>query len=299
MDRFFVRQITTLDEAGQVLLPRRAALGWKPGTLDHVGSYAVCSTGLFAGELDGKVISCICVLKYCEEYAFISHWIVDKEFRGKGYGSAIWKYSLATLPGACICALDAEQDTTHIYSRYGFKSAWQIQHILIEVSKVNIKQLYARKNGCTIISASIVSFEALEKFDTSVHIYARSQFLKVWLFADNCYSYAALDNEKCVVGYAVVRSAYNTKDGWIIGPLFANDSHIARALYHEIVKKIAEIDSNTSIMVVVPYGQGCNSETLDVVNELSGVGGSKFVRMYKNGTPALSLHKIFGITHVG
>ena len=99
-------------------------------------------------------------------------------------------------------------------------------------------------------------------------------------------------------GYAVVRAAFKQEDGWRIGPIFANDSKIARNLYRVMIEKVAARDPNTSIAVDVPHGSGCNPEALDIAMvELSGETEVKLVRLYTKGVPPkMPLQKIFGVT---
>ena len=73
-DNFRVRQIGTADEAATIFTRRKIEVGWRPGALDQESYFAVDETGFFAGELDGKVVSCISVVKYSTEYAFIGQW---------------------------------------------------------------------------------------------------------------------------------------------------------------------------------------------------------------------------------
>ena len=60
---FKVRQVGSAEELATVFTTRQHQLQWRPGALDHVSYFAVDETGFYAGELDGKVISCINVVK--------------------------------------------------------------------------------------------------------------------------------------------------------------------------------------------------------------------------------------------
>ena len=65
-----MRRIKTAEETVTIFGPRKVELGWMPGALDDVNFFAADETGFFAGELDGKVISCISVVKYSDVYAY-------------------------------------------------------------------------------------------------------------------------------------------------------------------------------------------------------------------------------------
>ena len=100
-------------------------------------------------------------------------------------------------------------------------------------------------------------------------------------------------------GYAVVRTAFKKEDGWRIGPVFANDSKIARNLYGAMIEKVAAQDRTPSITVNIPYGSCCDQETLGIAVELSGSIELMITRMYTKGVPLeMPLKKKFGVTTV-
>ena len=41
--------------------------------------------------------------------------MVDKAYRGKGYGLATWNYSFRSVPEGCNCALGTLEEMTHKY----------------------------------------------------------------------------------------------------------------------------------------------------------------------------------------
>ena len=150
----------------------------------------------------------------------------------------------------------------------------------------------------TIEQATKVDFNKLCKYDTAVHVYPRQRFLEKWISAPNCPSYAAVNHERQIIGYAVVRSALINQEGWIIGPLFADNSQIARDLYRAVIEGVKAQGSGKCIMVYVPHGAGCHPESLSIaVRELAGVEVLQEIRMFTQGVPPnLPLAKIFAIT---
>ena len=88
---FKVRQICSAEEIAAVFIPRTVELGWKPGALDHVSFFSTDGSGFFAGEIVGKVINSLSVVKnYAEDYAFIGQYIVDN-------GLATWIFSFSSV----------------------------------------------------------------------------------------------------------------------------------------------------------------------------------------------------------
>ena len=291
---FKVRHICSAEEVAAVILPRAVEVRWKPGALDHVSFFPTDESGFYVGELDGKVISCISVVKYSKDYAFVGLYIVDKAYRGKGYGLTTWNYSFCSVPEGCNCALGAVEEMTQKYGRYGFKPEWRVRHTTLKVSKELLQSFVP--NEVVIKPAVQVPFKELLEYDTSVHVYARPSFLEKWISAPNCYSYAALNQEGQVAGYAVVWSLLK-KDGWKIGPVFANDSVIAKNLYRTMIDKVAAQDPTATLTVDIPYDSGFNPDGLDIAAELSGNIEMEMVRMYTKGVPPkMPLEKIFAET---
>ena len=119
---------------------------------------------------------------------------------------------------------------THKYECHGFKPEWRDRRTTFKVSQELLQRFVP--NEVVIKPAVQVPFKELLEYDTSVHVYARQSFLEKWISAQNCYSYAALNQEGQVVGYAFVRSLFQKEDGWKTGPVFAND---AKNLYRTMI----------------------------------------------------------------
>ena len=292
---FRVRRVRSSEEIAAVFIPKEVELGWRPGGLDHESFFAADKSGFFVGELDGKPISCISVVKHCKHYAFFGQYIVDKPYRGKGYGLATWKFSLSSLPDGCNCALDAAEEMIPMYGRYGFKPDLAIQRTILKASLEQLNRF--SPSSVEIQPSARVPFGELLDYDTRVRFYQRSSFLQKWISAPNCLSYAAVGKEGEVVGYAVARSTFRKEDGWRVGPIYADDSEIARNLYRAIIENVAGKDPGATITIDVPYGDRCDPESLAIAEELSGEPEVKLVRMFTKGVPPnMCFNKMFGIT---
>ena len=58
--------------------------------LDDIECYLACDpTSLLVGELDGKPIAIAAMFKYEEQYRHFGCYVVDKAYRGQGYGLKI------------------------------------------------------------------------------------------------------------------------------------------------------------------------------------------------------------------
>src|ERR1700722_9787614 len=90
--------------------------GWNIGKHDHDVFFATDPEGFFVGELDGRPIGSISGVAYNEEFGFIGLYIVQKEFRGKGYGLAIFNEAMKYLGSRCI-GLDGVIEQQDNYKR--------------------------------------------------------------------------------------------------------------------------------------------------------------------------------------
>ena len=146
-----------------------------------------------------------------------------------------------------------------------------------------------------------VSQSLLESFFSPNDIAIKSatkvrSMIHLFISAPNCHSFAAVSQEGEVVGYAVVRTLLKKEHGWRVGPLFADNSQIARSLYRAMIETVASTDPATTITIDIPYGDGCNPDGLGVARELSGQPGMKFVRMYRGVPCTIPILKVFGVT---
>ena len=296
--QFRLRRLQTADEVA-ILISRAAALGWKPGTLDHVSYFAADNTGFFVGELNGKVISCISSVKYSDEYAFLGHFIVDKPYRGTGYPQATRLAALASLPEGCNIALDVFKDMIEKCRReLGVVPAWRNQYVTIAAAEGSLALADVLDPPKNVQMASDVQFSHLLNYDTSIFAYSRPSFLHAWISAPNCFAFVATGNDGAVVGYTVVRTIWGQGHEWKIGPLYADNSQIAKSLYRAVFEKVAANDPKAIIGADVPFGDITNPDALDLMKDLPSTLSDVLIsRLYKYGVPSeLQLQKIFALT---
>ena len=189
----------------------------------------------------------------------------------------------------------------YTYKRIGFQPTWFVQCIDLVASEAvfALSDIPLSPASVTIQPASEVDFNDLLEYDTHVHVFPRQAFLEKWISAPNCHASVAISDNGRVTGYTVVCTTFKREEGWRIGPLFADNSKIARGLYREACGKVAAEDPQGIIAVDVPYGDLINPEALTIVKELSGIPVPNFkcVRVYTKGIPSsMPLQKLFGIT---
>ena len=295
---FIVRTLTTPEEIRDEVCERSAEQGWRPGALDHVSYYAADKTGFFVGELDGETIGCTSVVKYTSSFAFIGQYIVDEPYRGKGFGIRMWNAALASINDSYNISGDSTLEKVDMYGKLGVKLHWYQQYYdLVAATAVRALKDFKPPKPLRIQSAWNDLFPSILEYDKNVISFPRQGFLKEWLFAPNCYASVALDNRDNIVGYAVVRKMLREEEGWKIGPCFADNSVIARSLYSDLCKKVADRSSDAVIAVYVPHSEIFDQEALKIVEELSGKPKLMFARLYRYGIPpGMLLKKIFAVT---
>jgi hypothetical protein len=294
-----VRQLTSPEEIRDIISERSAAEGWRPGALDHISFFAADNTGFFVGELDGKPISSMSVVKYSSNFAFLGEYIVERSYRGMGYGVKTWEGAMASIDETYNYGGDAVVERVATYEQVGLKPYWSQQRyeFVAKEARRAWDSVKYFEQALKISPLSKPMFSSVFQYDSAVHVFPRHSFLEKWVFAPNCFSSVATDSDGKMVGYGVVRTTLREGDGWRIGPLFADISLIARGLYRDLCQKVAAEDPEGIIAVDVPYGNGFDPDTLTLVSELRGKPCFKCARIYKSGIPGgMPLQKIFGIT---
>jgi hypothetical protein len=298
LENFSVRRLTAAEDVRDLIAVRVAAQGRKPGALDHLSYFSADKSGFFVGELNGKVVCCMSAVKFSKEYAFVGNYVVDKPYRGRGYGRAIKRTTIASLSLECNFAGDTYEKNVALFEkRFGYKLAWRYNRVNVMASVASTALSgFSHPSSVTIQNANDIPFSHLVKYDTSVHIHARPYFLEKWLYAPNCHSYVATASSGSVVGYAVVRTTLRPEDGWRVNPLYADSYRIARSLYRAIFNKVSSIDPSALVTADVPCLNQCNPEAVQLADEFSSSTDETLARIYRYQVPSyLPLHKVFGL----
>src|SRR4051812_10074779 len=118
--RLTIRTMTTADL--ERALEWSAAEGWNPGLHDAACFHAADHRGFFVGEVAGEPVGCIAAPAYGSSFGWLGLFIVRPEYRGRGYGLAIWKAGMDYLAGRVI-GLDGVEAQQANYARWGFRPA--------------------------------------------------------------------------------------------------------------------------------------------------------------------------------
>jgi len=252
-----------------------AAEGWNPGIGDAECFYQTDRYGFLVGELNGEPVGCISAVAYNRHFGFIGFYIVKPQFRGQGLGIQLWKAAIARLGSARNIGLDGVIAQQHNYKKFGFQIAYnhlRYQGVGGGVVPPNVVEL------------TNVSFDKVIAYDRQLFPAERSQFLHPWILPRNHTAFGVVKGN--LVGYGVIRES---RTGFRIGPLFADDEQIAEQLLLALLAKCPDAE----VFIDVP---DVNKAAIALVKRYGMKPVFETARMYTKGMPCLPINRIFGAT---
>lgn len=253
--------------------------GWNPGLNDAQAFYLADTEGFLIGRVDGEPIASISAVRYGSDFGFIGFYIVKPEFRGKGYGLAIWNAAMARLQGRLI-GLDGVVAQQANYRRSGFEFAYNN----IRYQRIS-ESIRAQSQG-DLVDVGEVPLAELFAYDRRCFAQQREAFMAYWLRQPGGLAKAVLVNG-VLRGFGVLRPC---RTGYKVGPLFADDDLIARQVYGALVDCI---EPGQQVQFDIPDK---NPKAVALVRALGMEPVFETARMYTGCAPALDMHRMFGVT---
>jgi len=251
--------------------------GWNPGLHDGELFYTADNNGFFKGVLDGRIIATGSAVIYSDDYAFCGLYIVDPDYRGKGYGLALTKARLEYCRDRNV-GIDGVLENVKIYERIGYVPYY-------ENCRYSAVAPSARSSPDQIVPIAELDFDTLLRYDRQCFPAHRDTFLNAWINQPGAAALAYIDGGQ-LKGYGVRRRCLS---GYKIGPLFADNRDIAECLLDALTADIA----GENFYLDTPE---TNTDAIAIA-ESRGMGKVfATARMYQKGLPDLSYEKIFGIT---
>jgi hypothetical protein len=224
--------------------------------------------------VDGEPVACISAVAYGDAFGFIGLYIVSPGFRGRALGIRLWNAGVAYL-GERNIGLDGVVDQQANYARSGFQLAYR------NVRYEGIARADALAPApAGIVEISAVPFSQLADYDRQMFCAPREAFLRAWLDQPEGAALIALENGR-VRGYGVLRACRN---GYKIGPLFADDARIADDLYRALVARVP----GATVFLDVPEP---NSEAVALAARHGMSSVFETARMYTKTAPAVPLQR--------
>jgi GNAT superfamily N-acetyltransferase len=259
----------------QTLVGWAADEGWNPGLADAPAFHAADPRGFLGAFVAGEMVAGISAVAYGDDFGFIGLYICRPDMRGRGYGKAVWDAGMARLAGRTV-GLDGVPAQQANYRSMGFATAYR-------TFRFSGRFESAPGGGGKIgpVSSNLVA--DVTAFDSAFFPVPRPAFLHRWLSEPHL-ALACTDGD-AIRGYGVARAC---REGFKIGPLFAEDSGIATALLGALARAC-----KAEIHVDVP---DVNADFVEVLTTAGLTRGFETARMYRGAAPTVALHGTFGVT---
>lgn len=252
--------------------------GWNPGIHDADCFSATDPKGFLIGLLDDEPVAMVSAVGYGDSYGFMGFYIVKPEVRTHGYGVQLWDAGLRYLANRCI-GLDSVRPDLVAQKKPEFKPAY---------TNYRFKWLKSEQLGVApeVTDLSRVPFSMVAAYDSEVFGFSRETFLSCWISRPGTRALGIVKDDR-LSAYGVIRPC---REGFKIGPLFADSAEYARALFGALTSDVA---MGQAVYLDTP------ARNPDAVNLAESHGMTEVfrtTRMYNQQEPALPLDKWFGIT---
>ncbi len=264
--------------------------GFSPG-LGDVNIYKNTDRqGLWIGSLNSNPIGCIAGVKYNLDYGFIGLFIVDKEYRGLGYGLQLWKHVMNNLHNVSCLGIEAAPDRLADYHSWGFNPSsittrWEV------LNSRNIQLLsnsYSFNNEYSLLEDSNIPPDIIQKYDENKENTPRPHFLSDWLSNKSGKVLAIVNKLGICLGFCRIRPCLLKEGtGFRIGPLIADTPFLATLLLNNLINSYPG-----KILIDSP---GANLNANKLFRSLGFSQISHTIRMYKGKQPVISMNEIYGL----
>ena len=275
-ETFVVRPMSRADL--DTVIDWAAGEGWNPGLSDADCFYPVDRTRFLIGMLDGEPVASISVPAYDTKFAFLGLYIVREDYRGRGHGWEIWQEGMRRA-GERTVGLDgvvAQQDNYR-------KSGFELVHRNVRYGGRVEVEPPGPESG--VRSLAGVPVDAVFEYDAPLFPSARRGFLGCWLNPLRR-RVRVLERDGEVAGYGVLRPC---RQGFKIGPLFADDEEAADLIFRALAAKAG----GAELFLDLPEPNG---DALALAKRYDLKPVFETARMYRGSPPDLPLDRIFGIT---
>ncbi|AAP99921.1 MULTISPECIES: GNAT family N-acetyltransferase [Prochlorococcus] len=264
--------------------------GFAPG-LGDVDIYRnTDNQGLWIGSINDKPIGCIAGIKYNQLYGFLGLFIIDKIYRGNGYGVQLWRHVLNKLDTIDCIGIEAALDRINDYEKWGFKSSsittrWQISCFNQSLNITNY-DFYSKKY--ILLEGSEIPQDMIQEYDKNKEYTPRPHFLSDWLSHQSGTVLALVNKKGLCVGFSRIRPCLlRNGSGYRIGPLIADTPDLASYL-------LSNLTSHYSGVILID-SPGRNTESNKLFRSLNFEPISHTVRMYRGNQPSISMREIYGL----
>ncbi|MGH8388970.1 MAG: GNAT family N-acetyltransferase [Pseudomonas sp.] len=283
-NQLVIRNMTRpeLDE----LVEWAAREGWNPGLHDAELFWAADPDAFIAATQGGELIGGGAITSYDGEFGFMGFFIVRPEYRGQGLGNTLWharrERLLARLrPGASI-GMDGVFAMQDYYAKGGFVFSHRNMRFRAEITE---RPTTSQVDGQDIVPLASFAFDEIVDYDRTCFPAPRTTFLSGWIAQADALA-VGCRREGRLCGYGVARRC---REGYKIGPLFADDAIAADALY----VRLAQFAQGGPLFLDAPEN---NPAAMALVRQQGMLEVFGCARMYLGPPAAIAHERVFGVT---
>jgi GNAT superfamily N-acetyltransferase len=258
-----------------VALDWAAAESWNPGLYDAECFYAADPDGFFIAESAGEPLGCVSAVAYDESFGYVGLFIVRPPYRERGVGLRLLDVALRHVQGRNV-GLDAAIAMQETYARYGFKYAYRV---------IRHQCIGGGESPSEVTELASAPFDELLRYDRTIFPASRSKFLARWISQPRGASLAYMTHGR-LAGYGVLRAC---REGYKIGPLFADEPAIAEALFQGLCARAA----GAPVFLDAPEA---NPAAIELAQRRRMATVFDTARMYTRGTPQGRMDRCYGVT---
>lgn len=260
--------------------------GWNPGVHDAELFWASDPAAFIAASRGGELIGGGAITSYNGDFGFMGFFIVRSEYRGQGLGNTLWharrERLLARLrPGSSI-GMDGVFAMQDYYAKGGFVFSHRNMRFRAEITE---RTAPSQVGDQDILPLTTFPFDEVVNYDRSCFPAARETFLNGWITQADALA-VGCQRESRLSGYGVARRC---REGYKIGPLFADDALAANALY----ARLAEFAQGGPLFLDAPEN---NPAAMALVRQQGMTEVFGCARMYLGPPPAIAHERVFGVT---
>ncbi|EMS78344.1 GNAT family N-acetyltransferase [Desulfotignum phosphitoxidans] len=255
--------------------------GWNPGPHDADVFWHTDPDGFYGFFDQGELVAGGAIISYDGAFGFMGFFIVKPAYRGRGIGRKLWYLRRDTLlkrldPGAAI-GMDGVVAMQPFYNRGGF--ALSFRDLRYEGTGT------PRPQEDAVSAIREPDLEKVLAYDRECFGCDRRRFMTRWLKMPEAYPFKYTEGSR-LKGFAVLRKV---RQGYKIGPLFADTPDIADALFCAC----SAATGNAPFYLDIPI---VNTAAQALVDRHKMTYVFECARMYHGTPPALPMDKIYGIT---
>ncbi|MGQ7844398.1 GNAT family N-acetyltransferase [Granulosicoccus sp. 3-233] len=268
----------------ELMLDWASREGWNPGVDDARLFQQADPDGFFMAFDGEQPAAAISVVRHDEEHGFLGLYICHPDYRGQGFGWAVWQAGMRYLEGKVI-GLDGVVEQQNNYRKSGFELAYRnIRFAGLTSGLSSVGTSEAVSGSCRAYGAE--DWTALLAMDEKAAGYRREALLASWVApSDSRHSLVCVADDGTLQAFATIRRC---AEGYKAGPV------LARSVDHagELLRQLVSTTSASTLILDVPEP---NKEGVELASRIGLTAVFETARMYKGKCPRYQLGELFGV----